>query len=414
MARIVVLGGQGYLGGRAVAALRAAGADVHVASRSSARVVDVARPETYGALADADVVVDLVDTVAHPPDGLLAWCVAQGKVVLEATSDSRTVERLAAASWPGPGALVLGCGIFTGLSNLLARDAVEACPGGAARLTLGIASSPLSGAGQGTIAMMVDALDAPVVRYAAGVRHVRDTVEVGPRVDFGVNGRPELRATLRIALAEAMMIHTSTAVPTVDVYFAPSPALLVPAFAVIPGWLARRRWFQAFMRGLLHGAAARAAAEPGLAGDAGGGGRGAGGRGAAGAEHRGWDARRRLRHRGAGHGGGGARAAAARAGVHRPDVWARGDRGCAARDPGGAGGGSVGAGVRSALDGALRYSASSWPADSRLEDIEPPNRPPATSLSVRSLAMTWPSGEASSHAMTTMALPAPVPKPAVR
>jgi NAD(P)-dependent dehydrogenase (short-subunit alcohol dehydrogenase family) len=249
MARIVVLGGQGYLGGRAVAALRAAGADVHVASRSSARVVDVARPETYGALADADVVVDLVDTVAHPPDALLAWCVAQGKVVLEATSDSRTVERLAAATWPGPGALVLGCGIFTGLSNLLARDGVEACPGGAARLTLGIASSPLSGAGQGTIAMMVDALDAPVVRYAAGVRHVRDTVEVGPRVDFGVNGRPELRATLRIALAEAMMIHRSTAVPTVDVYFAPSPALLVPAFAVIPGWLARRRWFQAFMRG---------------------------------------------------------------------------------------------------------------------------------------------------------------------
>jgi short subunit dehydrogenase-like uncharacterized protein len=249
MARIVVLGGQGYLGGRAVAALRAAGADVHVASRSSARVVDVARPETYGALADADVVVDLVDTVAHPPDALLAWCVAQGQVVLEATSDSRTVERLAAAAWPGPGALVLGCGIFTGLSNLLARNAVEACPGGAAQLTLGIASSPLSGAGQGTIALMVDALDAPVVRYAAGVRHVRDTVEMGPRLDFGVPERPAPRATLRIALAEALMIHTSTAVPTVDVYFAPIPALLVPAFAVIPGWLARRRWFQAFMRG---------------------------------------------------------------------------------------------------------------------------------------------------------------------
>ena len=110
MARIVILGGQGYLGGRAVAALRAAGADVHVASRSSARVVDVARPETYGALADADVVVDLVDTVAHSPDALLAWCVAQGKVVLEATSDSRTVERLAAMrAIPGaPGLVLLG------------------------------------------------------------------------------------------------------------------------------------------------------------------------------------------------------------------------------------------------------------------------------------------------------------------
>lgn len=245
MARIVILGGQGYLGARAVAALQAAGADVHVASRSAARRVDVARPETYGALSDADVVVDLVDTVAHPPDALLAWCVAQGKVVLEATSDSRTIERLAAATWRGPGALVLGCGIFTGLSNLLARDTAEACPGGAARLTLGIASSPLSGAGRGTIAMMVDGLDAPVVRYAEGVRHARDTVEKGPPLDFGEAARP----TLRIALAEAMMIHHSTAVPTVDVYFAPIPALLVPAFAVIPGWLARRRWFQTFLRG---------------------------------------------------------------------------------------------------------------------------------------------------------------------
>ncbi len=88
MARIVVLGGSGFLGSRVVTGLRKAGADVAVASRRSEVKVDVTRPDTFAALEPFDVVVDLSDTVSNPPDRLIAWCLERGKCVIEATSEA--------------------------------------------------------------------------------------------------------------------------------------------------------------------------------------------------------------------------------------------------------------------------------------------------------------------------------------
>jgi saccharopine dehydrogenase-like NADP-dependent oxidoreductase len=146
MARIVVLGGNGFLGSRVVEGLRRAKADVSVASRRSEVVVDVTRPETFSALAPFDVVVDLSDTVSHPPDALIAWCLSQGKTVIEATSDARCVERLQKLQ-PTRGRLVLGGGIFTGVSNLVCQQASSEV-GTAESITLGIdptASFPFLG-----------------------------------------------------------------------------------------------------------------------------------------------------------------------------------------------------------------------------------------------------------------------------
>ncbi|MFZ5445394.1 MAG: hypothetical protein ACOZQL_35715 [Myxococcota bacterium] len=261
MKTIAVLGGRGFLGSRAVAALRRAGADVAVASRRGAVQVDVARPETWDALAPYEVVVDVTDTVRQPPDALIAWCLARGKTVLEATSEAACIERLHRAHVGSPtGRLVLGGGIFTGVSNLLARDVAQRV-GGAEQVTLGISSSPFSGAGRGTIELMVRAMTLPSVRYEHGQRVESFGMRPGPVLDFG----GARRATGSMSLAEPPMVHASTGAGDVEVFFAPRPSVLVPLFAALPGWLVRQRWFQGFMRGyfiVLRRALLRWAASP--------------------------------------------------------------------------------------------------------------------------------------------------------
>ena len=242
MARIVVLGGNGFLGSRVVEGLRRAKADVSVASRRSEVVVDVTRPETFSALAPFDVVVDLSDTVSHPPDALIAWCLSQGKTVIEATSDARCVERLQKLQ-PTRGRLVLGGGIFTGVSNLVCQQASSEV-GTAESITLGIASSPFSGAGKGTIELMVGAMQVPAVRFEKGARIEEPKMRSGPELDFGGTRR----STGYMSLAEPSMLKQSTGAPTIDVVFSPKPGLLVPAFIAMPGWLVRQGWFLAFMR----------------------------------------------------------------------------------------------------------------------------------------------------------------------
>lgn len=244
MESIVVVGGRGHLGVRTVTALRRAGLGVEVAGRRGPVVVDSSRPETFAALAPFAVVVDVTDTVTSPPDALVAWCLARGKTVLEATSDAPCVERLADAHRATRGRLVLGGGIFTGLSNLLARDVSDEV-GGAQSLVLGISSSPFSGAGTGTVALMVDALNVPAVRYAGGRRAEAAGVTRGPALDFAGTTRP----TVRMSLAEPSMLHASTGAAAVDAYFAPRPAVLVPAFTALPASLVRAAWYRAFLRG---------------------------------------------------------------------------------------------------------------------------------------------------------------------
>ncbi|GMU59069.1 MAG: hypothetical protein AMXMBFR34_08320 [Myxococcaceae bacterium] len=244
--RVVVLGGTGFLGAKVVRALTAAdGLEVVAASRRGPVPLDVTRPETWSVLDRAQVVVDLTDATSTPPDGVVGWCLEKGLTVIEATSDAPCVERLHRdfAAKGLPGRLVLGGGIFTGVSNLLGRAVAERC--GARSLTLGISSSPFSGAGSGTIELMVRALGVPAVRYVHGARIEAKDVERGPRLAFGGVTRP----TVRISLAEPFMLANSTGAADVDVYFAPRPGLLVPAFASLPSWLVRARWYQAFLKG---------------------------------------------------------------------------------------------------------------------------------------------------------------------
>lgn len=243
MARVTVVGGSGFLGQRAVAALRkVSGLEVTVRSRRSTPPLDLTQPDSWAAaLEGAEWVVDLSDSSTVPPDAFIAWCLERGLDVLEPSSDSVLVHRLLSAhrGRAAPGTLVLGAGIFTGLSNLLAAEVAQ--ESGAPRaVTLGISSSPFSGAGAGTIALMVAALGAPSVRFEGGVRHEAFGAGAGPTLPFADGAR---YASARLAFPEAEMLAASTGAPTVDVFYAPRPGFLVPSFRALPLWLLRARLF---------------------------------------------------------------------------------------------------------------------------------------------------------------------------
>ena len=243
--RVAVLGGTGYLGSRTLRALTAAGITARAASRRGEVTVDVTLPETWSALDPYDLVVDLSDTVMHPPDALVAWCLARGKTVLEATSDAPCVERLHRAHRGGAaGRLILGAGIFTGVSNLLARD-VSSRVSPLDALTLGVSTSPFSGAGAGTVALMVGALQTAWVRYRGGSRESREEIILGPALRFGAVVRP----TVYGSLAEPYMLRESTGAADVDAVMALRPGLLTRVFASTPRFLSRSGWYLAALRG---------------------------------------------------------------------------------------------------------------------------------------------------------------------
>ncbi|UJR78306.1 Hypothetical protein I5071_3330 [Sandaracinus amylolyticus] len=241
-----MIGGHGFLGSRAVRALRnAKGVEVVSAGRSGELVVDLHRPETFAALEGASVVVNASSSHLAPPDALADFCLARGLVLLEASSDRVVVERLLDAyrGRDAHGALVLGAGIFTGISNALAAHASREV-GGATSIEIGVTSSPFSGAGGGTIDLMADAVATTTRVVRRGARVDAPPIAPGPSMQF-VEGE---RATVHVAFAEPVMVHASTGADDVAMYMAPSPSWLRRAFLALPIGLVRSRLFGAFFR----------------------------------------------------------------------------------------------------------------------------------------------------------------------
>jgi hypothetical protein len=245
--RIIVVGGQGFLGAIAVAALRRDPAVTAIAAGRTARGdgsvrLDLTDPSSFAAVDDADVVVDVADATTTAPDALAAYCQQRGITFLEATSDRDVVTRLMARTErEGDGAVVLGAGIFTGLSNLLAR-AAAARVAGARAVTWAVRSTPFSGAGAGTVKLMSAVLAMPTVRYEGGRRVEGPSVRPGPRMPFPSGEQP----TIEVPFAEAEMIHRSLGVD-VTVAVSPYPNVLQRVFLWTPGWVLRSGWYGWFM-----------------------------------------------------------------------------------------------------------------------------------------------------------------------
>jgi len=246
MHKIVIVGGNGFLGSRCVRALaNAPGIAVQVAGRRGPLVIDLTNPATFAALDGANVVVNVSSSHTAAPDALARFCLERGITMLEASSDRVVMERLLDAhrDSTGPGALVLGAGIFTGLSNAMAGAVAAALPG-AEELVLGVCSSPFSGAGAGTIDLMADAAAIPTRTIRDGRRVEDPIVSTGPALPFPGGAR----RTIRASFAEPVMAHASTKIPHIAMYIALRPPFLRFAFLALPAFVLRSWLFQAYMR----------------------------------------------------------------------------------------------------------------------------------------------------------------------
>ena len=214
--RILVIGGKGFLGSRIAAALRQIeGAEVVVSSRRGGGEVvacDIEDSSSRPAMAGFDVVVNCADGLRAAPEKAAEFCLLSGATFIETTADAVVMERLweTARKVPDPqGTLVLGAGLFPGLSNLLAADLV-ARHGVPERLEVGVRYCPWSVAGAGVCDLMVEAASRPAVRYEAGERVEDPPVTVAGSFPFsGVQ-----RNALGVGLPEALMLHWSIGVPS--------------------------------------------------------------------------------------------------------------------------------------------------------------------------------------------------------
>lgn len=184
--RVLVVGGRGFLGRRTVSALRALpGMEVRVGTRATSKsdanddgaveqvALDLCEPATYPAVDDCQAVVNCADVLKAPPLDLANYCRERGILFVETTADADTIEQLLAAcdgeDDRGPGAVLVGVGLFPGLSNLLATrvaDRAGATEAGGKELPIAIeiGIDPLSGAGRGTVELMVKVAREPEVR----------------------------------------------------------------------------------------------------------------------------------------------------------------------------------------------------------------------------------------------------------
>ena len=240
--KVLVVGGRGVLGQSTVGALKSLpGVQVEVAGRSTVPVrLDLGDPDTFPVLGDWPVVVNTADSLAAPPDAALAWVYKQGGTWIETSSLPETHQRLLRLrSHPFPGRVVLGAGVFTGLSNLVAARAAShtlECH----RLDLGVRFSPLSRGGQGMVALMVQLAGTPATWFEAGEHQHGPPLSPGPHLPFeGRSGTPCRHLGWRAPFAEVDLLAASLQIPTIGVHIVPRPRWLGPLFAFTPPGLFR-------------------------------------------------------------------------------------------------------------------------------------------------------------------------------
>lgn len=244
--RVLVVGGGGFIGRRVVAALAAEpGVETAVGGRRGPLVVDLDQPSTFAVFDRFDAVVDCADTTVAPPDEAASYCLRRGITFLETTAETASLARLfenhrrslaaelRAKTEPARGLLVLGLGLFPGLSNLLAAELARSRPEPPRRLEVAVRLALASGAGRGTVRAGVELLAHDALRYEGGRLEIGPPLAAGPTLSFP-GGR---RRTLEPGLPEALMLHWSTGIESTAAYLAAGP---VPPGIGLAGALLRR------------------------------------------------------------------------------------------------------------------------------------------------------------------------------
>ena len=225
--RVLVVGGNGFFGRGAVQGLEAGGDEVHIGSRRGVGPrgcrIDLNDPASFETLMGWEAVVNCADDALAPPDEAIASVLEDGGTWVETTADPRTLARLKErfAGRTGAGRLVLGVGIFPGVSGLLVA-ALKAQRPQLTGIDLAVRVSQLSGSGQGTAALMARGLEHPAVFFVNGRLQEEPTVQFGPPFSFVSGQHP----TVWAGLPEPLLLPESLKLRNMRSAISPKPSFL--------------------------------------------------------------------------------------------------------------------------------------------------------------------------------------------
>ena len=226
--KILVLGGYGYFGSNLLAILRRNPVyDLHIGARrrrdDRTVVIDWQSPEeTLNLLLTFDIVVN---AAPWPSDAYLFRCLSlfleRGRTWIETTADPLQTRKLLdwkSAVPSGPGAVIIGVGVFPGLTNVL----VDSFSSGTGTLNLAIRYRLFSGAGPGMCRLMAETLTQPSFRLENGVR--KKGASVGPSALFPwSDGR---HTAMLVYLADAEYLFRATGIRQAATYLSVRPDAL--------------------------------------------------------------------------------------------------------------------------------------------------------------------------------------------
>ncbi len=238
--RVAVIGGRGHFGRSVVAGLREhADIEVVVAGRSVHNDirVDLADSASLHALDEHDAVVNCADSLAAPPDMLVRRCLHGGPPLVETVGEPVAIRRIlhsvACDDTPPRSPVLLGAGIFPGMSNLVAAEAiaaVEDCSG----VEVAMRWNPMSAGGAGMVGLVPHLLVVPTHRIVDGAVVEGPSMGPGPDLPFpdGVHGSLHLPFTEPTLLA-----HTHPHLRSIAAYGSVDPDVMMSMFRWFPKWL---------------------------------------------------------------------------------------------------------------------------------------------------------------------------------
>ena len=241
--RLLVVGGLGFYGRRVCRALGERGHEVVAASRrggsNGGLRVDLCDRSTFGAFEGFDAVVNASDSVGAPSEAAARWVAERGSVWFEMGADAAAVDRLLALDLSGVrGTVLVGVGVFPGMSTALARAVAEDGPR-CDRCEVVIRFSPLSGAGLANCRLMAHSLFVPASHVEGGAR-VEGRRAVGDAAAIEIAG--SVRRAVEITLPDTTLVHRATRAPRVCARFDLVPGWLRFNFAALAAIAAALRW----------------------------------------------------------------------------------------------------------------------------------------------------------------------------
>ncbi len=174
-----------------------------------------------------DLIVNYSDNFKASPFELICFCLRDGSKLLECSADPLTIQNIFdRVHSKGNGTVVVGVGLFPGLSNILLRDLASRVKQ-VKRLRLSIFISPFSQAGSSTCRLMAEHFAYDTCVIVDGQRVKRKTLEP-VRISAA---KPY--SGLRLFFPEVVMLEKSLRIPNIETFLVPMPKILVTLLSLL-------------------------------------------------------------------------------------------------------------------------------------------------------------------------------------